>query len=617
MNVEQLLDETIRPDVGHVDADWAGVASQGRARKQRRSVLSRVGVLGLFCLFILLRDVVFPAKETDVVTEPLAGGTIPDGGQTQLLFPTFADVFAAQGVTAASVLTVWLVVLSPPLIAGWLMWRKSRRAGLSDLALSRKGRALRALGASLATSLSMIAATCVALLFFYDPLAVLSGSSRLLMAIQLLASMISWTVVALALVKASDQQDSFTGWVFAGLAGVLVWLAVNFLFALCSSALHWTQTISTQDPGRGLWRVLMPSEDVFLSAGWPISPVNAWIAIAVTTVCIIGGLRLAYHVTQTRPDEFAKTEELRPRDFHFWSSGCFLVIGIGLLAFTVIHQDVDARSSLGAAQLGPDIVNAADLSVRTSTDRSFFDENRLFEIVLKGEPGRFDDVTAADLLGRDPSQFDPEILGTGVERVEFSRIGWGTEEIWEITRSDDGSSVRIEAFRVIALFGLNTTIFLSILCFLAATSSRLRNALPEQIAGRVAASWYAVVGSIAIGVRFVNSLNQLEADVGTRESRGGASLFDVYTSGLTAELYPDYGVALPDPVSLHQISGWLALFNAFALLPLFWLASIGLRRLGIAKKQQYLLAVVACLAVAIFAWRFGDLILDWFNWFLD
>lgn len=128
----------------------------------------------------------------------------------------------------------------------------------------------------------------------------------------------------------------------------------------------------------------------------------------------------------------------------------------------------------------------------------------------------------------------------------------------------------------------------------------------SEVLGRRQASWFAVGGATVVGVRLVASLFRLEAEVGDLASRGDETLFELYA----------YGPRVA-PQAMVQLSGWFFPYNFAVLLPVVGLAMIGLRRLRISKWAQVGIWVAAAVATAAIEVRFGDLLFEYLNWFLD
>ena len=322
------------------------------------------------------------------------------------------------------------------------------------------------------------------------------------------------------------------------------------------------------------------------------------IAVVGFAVVLLWARKLVFTPVDSYPSVREEDAQLNLRRF---SARAFAALGAALLIATVIGQDTSAREGLHTVSLPTEVTDAGDVLVQRTINRNILNEHALFEIMITGEPGQFAGVTNQELLMRSP--LDLRVTDEGATLV---RIGLGTSEIWEITRNDLDSSITLRAWRTLPFPPLNTSIFVSAILFLAATSRRLRGLLAEEIPGRVQASWFAIGAAAVIGLRLVVSLLSLEADVGTRAERDGRSLFEVFTAGQETP-----------PISLHEISGWFFPFNVAILLPLFGLALIGLRRLGVTKRTQVWSGVVAVIVSVIFAFRFGELIWDWFSWFLD
>ena len=119
-------------------------------------------------------------------------------------------------------------------------------------------------------------------------------------------------------------------------------------------------------------------------------------------------------------------------------------------------------------------------------------------------------------------------------------------------------------------------------------------------------AWFVIAASAAIGVHLLAGLIGLEADVGDRASRGGATLFEIYT--IQAE---------PRPQSLDDLSPWFVFLNVFTFIPVFGLATLGVRRLTRSRRITQAMIAAAVLSAVVTALLWGQLIWDWINWVFD
>ena len=119
-------------------------------------------------------------------------------------------------------------------------------------------------------------------------------------------------------------------------------------------------------------------------------------------------------------------------------------------------------------------------------------------------------------------------------------------------------------------------------------------------------AWFVIAASAAIGVHLLAGLIGLEADVGDRASRGGATLFEIYT--IQAE---------PRPQSLDDLSPWFVFLNVFTFIPVFGLATLGVRRLTRSLRITQATIADAVLSAVVTALLWGQLIWDWINWVFD
>lgn len=598
--IEELLDEVIRPSTDVVDRHWSEVIADGQTRRRSQAGLGSAGVALAVALLFLFQAVLGDfGGDFNVLTTPPNGEAVPGVDGEVSVFPSATEVFALAGERPAGrAIAAWLFVLGLPLFAASVMWRRTTGVGLLDRTDVGDHAFARAAGAALGTIVLLSATVGAALFALYDPFAAQTGTSWLTLAMALCTKVAFWVAAAAAIAEVRVRPHGRLVWI-----STLVIFAVSSPLAYVGSAFAWHQTVATEPPGRGLVQLLFQGDSVFLGPASELTAANAWFALLLAVLLVVVGLVWARQLLSSGSAGLM-APQIRPEPtVQRFSGEVFLFLGAALLIGLVVNQDVRSRQSMYVPSLSIDTTEMGEVSVSRTVTGSIFDENALVEIIIRGGDEPIADVTNAELFRRSPL----DLRQTGQEELAtLSRIGVGAVEIWEIRRDPELNTITVSAWETFSLPPMNTAIFLSAVLFLAATSRRLRGLHEEEVVGRQQASWFAIIGASVIGGRLVASLYALEADVGDLESRNGQSLFEIYTAG-----------GEPMPNSLAAISGWFFPYNFVILLPLFGLAMIGLRRLQITKRSQIVVWAVAALACIAMQIRFGDLINDWLDYFLD
>ncbi len=279
------------------------------------------------------------------------------------------------------------------------------------------------------------------------------------------------------------------------------------------------------------------------------------------------------------------------------------IVAAALPAYVYVQKDVVAQSLAHIVTLPPEIVEDEDFRVERDFDRGVFEQLDLVEITFVIPNTRTPLVEITDqqfLLER--SGFD----NRGREVVVRNRGAGFSNEFWSVERDEERRAITVSVRREGAVPGMNTALFIASLLILVATSTWIPKVVSkadvasDAIPGRRMGAWFVIAASAAIGVHLLAGLIGLEADVGDRASRGGATHFDIYTFQ-----------AAPTPQSLDDLSPWF-LLNVFTFMPLFGLATLGVRRLTRSRRITQ-----AMLSAGVTALLWGQLIWDWLNWLAD
>lgn len=600
--IEDLLRDVVAPKgLDPCQPAWARVEQEGRSLQRRRAIARpTLGVAGLLLLVVLRTLLQRNGADIDLITAPPAAEPITPAPAVGTLWPTSADIFAAAGPRAAGQFAIgWLIVLGAPLLAAAIAWDRSW-----PIAANVGARIDLSLGIAIEAMLTVGVALGLTLFLSYDALGAQTGTSWAVSTAQIFVVVAPWLVAIGAAIALRELRHGRLGWLQIVVAALFGGWGSSTLLGLLASSFGWTQRVGGEGPSRGVWQLLIPGEFDYLRLGEPVAVLRAWFMLLVAVIGIWTARWIARKLWKPNQIPPVRSEQERQRATPASFAAGSLVFLVFLLAsWTLASQDVRARESLHVVSLPSALVDDAEVVVTRQVDRNIFDENTLFEIVIHGRESSITSVPNAVLLNA--TQFGRiDIQPGGAELVRF---GVGRVEIWEIDRDVERNTITMTAARRFVLPGLNTVIYLSIVALFAATSRRILGRPEEAVVGRDFVSWYSIIGSSVIGFRMVSGLFRLEADVGTLADRGGQSIFDVYTAD--REMIP---------LGLSQMSGWFFFpFHAGALIPVFGLALIGVRRLGAGRLTQIVLCVAAVVVTAAIGLRFGSLISDWIDFILD
>ena len=630
--IEELLSEAMT-DVGQdgpsVEADWDRVTSAVATRQRRRANTYRIGVvllivvLGLGVLtsrFGLVVDTIADPAETP---EPVV--EVPEVG----IWPSAQDVVDAAGERPQIQFWIaWLFGAGLPFLAALNAWARAPKHLRVPIASQRVARIVLASSAALAATVAVGLAAGAVLFFTYDPLAALSGTSYVLSVLGVVELSFFATAIALSLSLALSNGGSEEGvvrrvlnsvfalFVTFGVAGAFVGI-VFFWF-------DWRTTEGVDGPVRGLWRLFFQGDVVFGGSPGVITSLSTVLA----TVAALGGAAVFLWVAKTSARNVLAGAGLEPVVRRSSSTDAapisrsvrvavtvLVMLAAALPTYVYVQKDVAAQSIAHIVTLPPDVADAQDIRserdfrVERDIDRGLFEQLDLVEVafIIPNTQTPLDQITDEQLL---PERFGFDHRGEEVT-VRNRGLGFGNE-LWSVERDEPRRTITVSVRREVAVPGLNTALFISSLLILIATSTWIPKMIskqdiePRTIPGRRMGAWFVIVASAAIGVHLVASLIGLEADVGNRASRGGLSLYEIYT------LRPE-----PTPHSLDDLSPWFLLLNVFTFAPVFALATLGVRRLTRSPRITRAMLVSALISAALTWVLWGQLILDWVDWFLD
>lgn len=624
--LEELLTDAMADtsdDLTSTHADWDRVTTAVAARRRRRAATYRVGValliavlgLGVFSArFGLTVDTIAdPTQSSDSVSEASELGSWPDA----------QDVAAAAGERPQSQFWLaWLIGAGLPLLAALTAWLRAPRHLQTPVTSQRSARIVLASSVALAATIAVGAVVCAVLLFTYDPLAAQSGTSYLLSVLAITKLSFIGTVMVLSLSVITSNSDPDEGLVrraLYGVFGLLVtqWVASAFVGTV-SQFFDWRTTEGVAGPVRGLWRLFFQGDAVYRDEFGSISALSS----TLSTLAGLVGATLFLWAAKTFAQRVLAGEKLgsavdRSPTTEVGSQSravraavaLLLVLAAALPAYVYVQKDVVAQSLAHIVTLPPEIVEDGDFRVERDFDRGVFEQLDLVEItfVVPSTRTPLTEITDQQFL-LERSGFD----NRGREVVVRNRGAGFSNEFWSVERDEERGAITVSVRRESAVPGMNTALFIASLLILAATSTWIPKVVSkadvesDAIPGRRMGAWFVIAASAAIGVHLLAGLIGLEADVGDRASRGGATLFEIYT--IQAE---------PRPQSLDDLSPWFVFLNVFTFIPVFGLATLGVRRLTRSRRITQAMIVAAVLSAVVTALLWGQLIWDWINWVFD
>ena len=638
--LEQLLEDTIsETPTSRTVNDWDSVLDTVERRERRRSNGFRLGVA---LLIALLGFGVFSSRfgtGVETIPAPSAGDpALPQVVDGQF-WPSNQDLFDAAGERGSQFWVAWLVGAGLPLLAGVSAWLRAP----SHLRTSAIGQGRARLVVALARAFQgcvVVGALLSFLLFFtYDPLAVRTGQSWLFAMFQVAVLMGAMTAVTWTIVFSVANDGELRGVkriassLFGAVASVLV---VLFTLGIVSSIpglyLDWEKTQGVDGPVRGLWRLLLQGDATFRGPSGVLSPGGTALTmfIMATAVAVFAWVarNSERQVLAGQPLQSWRSTTEGPLGGSFFF-GTVVVLALALPTFVILQKDIQAQSIAHLVALPADVPVDEWSRTEISINRNPFDQLELATITFWPGTVDFPEITDEELL-RAEFGFDHR----GQETVVRNRgLQSPAIETWSVERNGPAGSIVVTVRREVAL-GLNTSLYLTSLLLLAATSARLRRRRPssasgelladtpallddgvdpEQTWGARSAAWFTMGSATVIGVRLVNSLYALERDAGTLADRNGASLYEVYTTGRR----PIGGGPFVTPKSLDALSAWFLLWNVAILVPVFWLGYLGARRLYRGSYLRSGFIAAAAVATGLLSFRFWELVSDWANWFLD
>ena len=626
--IEELLSEAmtnVGEDRQSVEADWDRVTSAVATRQRRRANTYRIGVI---LLIAILGFGVFASRfgaAVDTIPNP-ADTANPTPEITEPgVWPSAQDVADAAGERPQSQFWIaWLIGAGIPLLAALNVWVRAPQHLRVAITNQRLARIVLASSAASAATIAVGLAVCAVLLFSYDPLAAQSGTSYVLSVLDIveLSFVGSWVALSFSLAASRDPADGFVRKMPGGLLGGLVALfAVGFFSSAISLEFDWKTSDGVEGPVRGLWRLFIPSNAIPSSAihsgpsGGIISTASATSGAAVGFVGVVVSLWLANASARNvlageRLAPFGKARDgADSRSRAVRTTWLLLLLAAALPAYVYVQKDVVAQSVAHIVALPPDVVDSQDIRVERDIDRGVFEQLDLVEIRfdLINSQTPLDEITDEQLL---PERFGFDHRGEEVT-VRNRGLGFGNE-LWSVERDEPRRTITVSVRREVAAPGLNTALFISSLLILMATSTWIPKTVskqdiePNAIPGRRMGAWFVIVASAAIGVHLLAALIGLEADVGNRSSREGLALYEIYNQ-----------VSEPTPHSLDDLSPWFFPLRVFTFVPVFGLATLGVRRLTKSPRITGSMVVAALISTALTWILWGQLILDWADWFLD